>query len=237
MRLHRFYVHDMHNKWGAIELTQDLWIHDERLLNQWLRVLRFQVDDEVVLFNEQTERQYRITQLGNDGVHVQLVTERERQTPTREVYLFWSMLKKDKNEWVVQKATELGISHFVPLLTERTEKTGFDEDRAKDIAIEAAEQCGRADIPAIREPIGLEAALTEFKDKLQLYIAEQGGEGLVGAVTDDQRPYGVFIGPEGGWSEAEKALFITNQVAHLGLGQFTLRAETACLAAATILCR
>lgn len=229
-KLHRFYVHDT-------ELTHDFWMQDEHLYHQWTRVLRFEVGREVALFNDlREERLYRITKIGDDAVHLELITDITGKAPERELYLCFSLLKKDKNDWVLQKGTELGVRHFVPLLTDRTEKTGFDVERAEKIVIEAAEQCGRVDIPRVREPIGLESLITEFKDKIDLYVAEQGSpfRSKIENLTS-QNATGILVGPEGGWTDLEKQLFVDSQLKHLALSEFTLRAETAAITAAALL--
>ncbi len=232
-RLHRFFAGHLHDKYGPIELRQHIWINDAELLNQWTRVLRYKVGDELVLFSGTGEdRLYKIHKIEDTSVGLELVTELEPVYPKRELYLFFSMLKKDKNEWVLQKCTELGASHFVPIISDRTEKTGFDETRAVKIVQEATEQCGRSDVPRVREPIGLQAVLDEFSDKIALYYAEQH-EGRLD-VTANTEPCGVFIGPEGGWTEEEKQLLDTH-CHKLNIAQFTLRAETACVTAAGLL--
>ena len=224
MRLHRFYVAD------ELELKHDFWIHDERLVNQWRKVLRFQPGQEIVLFDGHThDRLYRIEELSEKEAHVIHMTDFERKVPKSEIYLFFSLLKKDKSDWVLQKCTELGVSHFVPLLADRSEKTGFNLERAQKIIIEASEQCGRSDIPTVREPVQPSTALDEFKDKMQLFICEQDSDGA--ELNLDEA--GVLIGPEGGWSDKEKELFRTENLPHLNLHDFTLRAETACVAAVT----
>ena len=224
MKLHRFYVAD------SIALRHDFWLHDERLVHQWRNVLRFQSGQELVLFDGVGEdRLYKITELTEREAHLQLVTELKRQTPKKDVYLLWSLLKKDKNDWVLQKCTELGVGHFIPLLTERTEKTGFDGERATKIVIEAVEQCGRSDIPVVREPMTIETAINEFATKVKLYICEQESEDKPS--TEADKSIGVLIGPEGGWSDAEKQLFKDHDLKHLNLHDFTLRAETAAIAA------
>jgi 16S rRNA (uracil1498-N3)-methyltransferase len=226
MRIHRFYV----GKDTA--LKRDFWLHDQRLIHQWRNVLRMQAGQEVVLFDGVGEdRLYKIAELTDKEAHLQMVTELERKTPAKEIYLLWSLLKKDKNDWVLQKCTELGVSHFVPLIAERSEKTGFNLERAEKIVIEAAEQCGRSDIPAVRDPITIATAIEELKDKTDLYICEQGEESTTTSVSD--QPNGIFIGPEGGWSEAEMQLFKNQNLKHLNLHDFTLRAETAAVAAVT----
>jgi 16S rRNA (uracil1498-N3)-methyltransferase len=226
-RLHRFYVGT------ELELKHDFWLHDERLIYQWKKVLRYQTGQQVLLFDGvQTDRIYKIVELKDDEAHLQLITETERQTPPKDIYLLWSLLKKDKNDWVLQKATELGVSHFVPLLAERSEKTGFDSDRARKIVIEAAEQSGRSDIPTVLEPMLVKTALDHLGTKVQLMICQQGG---ARPDANTKGSLGVLVGPEGGWSDQEKALFSDSQLLELGLGQLTLRAETASVAAAAIL--
>ena len=224
MRLHRFYVGN------DLELKHDFWLHDERLLNQWNRVLRFRIDQDVILFNDTHERLYKIVEIKPNEAHLQHVTDFERKLPSKDIYLLWSLLKKDKNDWVLQKCTELGVSHFIPLLADRSEKTGFNSDRAEKIVIEAAEQCGRSDIPNVREPMLVETAIEELASKIVLFICEQDGDEKS---ADSSQSTGVLIGPEGGWSENEKSLFTEKGVKHLNLHDFTLRAETAALAATT----
>jgi 16S rRNA (uracil1498-N3)-methyltransferase len=229
MRLHRFYAGGLTTKWGKVVLEKNFWVHDERLLNQWLRVLRFRVGDELVLFDDSVERLYKITKIEvPDSVHLELVTEMERELPKNHVYLFWSLLKKDKNDWVLQKATELGVRNFVPIVADRSEKTGFDVERAHKIVIEAAEQCGRADIPEVREPITIDEAVSEYAE-LPLFICEQAED----EPKLELEKAGVLIGPEGGWSDRGKELFKNAKLQHINIAQFTLRAETAAVAAAT----
>lgn len=221
MKIHRFYTPD-------IKLDHDFWFKDEIILKQWTRVLRFRPGQQVVLFDgQEKDRLYTITELKTDEAHLELVTDYKRQLPKKNIYLFWSLLKKDKNDWVLQKATELGVSHFIPLIAERSEKTGFNIDRARRIVIEAAEQCGRSDIPVIRDAMHVPVAIEQYKDKVTLYICEQGVEET--SLQNDN--LGVLIGPEGGWTESEMQLFQGNELQHLNLHDFTLRAETACITA------
>lgn len=238
MRLHRFYVNPQ-----DIELGHTFWLKDERLRNQWTRVLRYRESDQVVLFDGVAEdRLYKLVQIEQDAIRLELVTEFERKLPAKHIYLFFSLLKKDKNDWVLQKCTELGVRNFVPITAERSEKTGFNLERAEKIVIEAAEQCGRSDIPHVREPLSVETALAEYKNKVALLYAEERLE------TRDQRSekdtlksnlwslnsideIGIFIGPEGGWTEAELKRFEHSGAGHFHLGNLTLRAETAAVAA------
>jgi 16S rRNA (uracil1498-N3)-methyltransferase len=225
VRLHRFYIAP-----EQAELADDLWIDSAELRNQWLKVLRYREGDDIVLFDGvAVERLYKISRVEPDAIELKMVTEFERKLPKRHIYLFWSLLKKDKNDWVIQKCTELGISNFVPLIADRSEKTGFNVERAEKIAIEAAEQCGRSDIPHIREPLTVAEAIGEYKAKVMLLLCdEQSGTRL----TSSDGPVGVLIGPEGGWTESELKLFKNSALGSLHLGNLTLRAETAAVTAA-----
>lgn len=226
MRLHRFFVDP------STELGHYVWLKEPGLLKQWQKVLRYRAGQQVVLFDGVAhERLYTITQFEPGAVHLELVTEFKRKLPAREVYLFWSLLKKDKNDWVLQKCTEIGVSHFVPVIAERSEKTGYNLERAQKIVTEAAEQCGRSDIPRLREPLLLQTAIKEYAAKLPVLVCEQQDD-LSKPQKSDFQEVGLLVGPEGGWSDSEMQLFKTQELGRLQLGNFTLRAETACVAAA-----
>lgn len=224
MRIHRFFVGD------GLKLKQDFWLRDEALLWQWNRVLRFRDGQKVILFDgQQTDRMYEITQITKAEAHLKMVTELERKLPKKHVYLFWSLLKKDNNDLILQKATELGVSTFIPLITDRVIKKDFNIERARKIVIEASEQSGRSNIPSVREPIHIKKALEEYSDKVQILICHQGESGA--EITSDK--VGFVIGPEGGWSDDEIEFFAKNNFQNISLGEFTLRAETAAIIAPT----
>ena len=223
MRVHRFYTGD------KVELKKDFWLHNEAMLWQWNKVLRFREGQEVILFDGvKTDRLYTITKLDKTEAHLEMITELERKLPQKHVYLFWSLLKKDNNDLILQKATELGVSNFVPLITDRSIRDNFNIERAHRIIEEASEQCGRSNIPAIREPLHIQKALDEYAGNVEMYICQQDSKGAE-LINADRS--GVFIGPEGGWSDAEKELFEDRKLSHLHINDFTLRAETAAIVA------
>lgn len=222
MRLHRFYINPKTQK-----LVNKFWLQDAQILNQWQKVLRYRAGQEVVLFDGiEHERLYRITKFEPRAADLELVTDMVRKLPSKDMYLAWALLKKDKNDWVMQKCTELGVNHFIPLVTERCEKTGFNMERAKKIVIEASEQCGRSNIPTLREPISIEALLQEFTEKIPVMVCEQEGQPL----SQDINKAAILVGPEGGWSDIEQALFKKSGVSLVSMGDFTHRAETASVA-------
>lgn len=214
-----------------MKLAKDFWLHDEKLLWQWNKVLRFGPGQQVILFDGiKTERLYKVSEISKTEAHLQLVTELNIKRPAKHIYLFWSLLKKENNEYIIQKCSELGVSNFVPILSARTIKKEFNHARAEKIAIEASEQCGRGTIPIIREPVHLKKALEEYHDKLPLFVAHQDSK-QTNRLEEDK--YGIFIGPEGGWTKDEQQMFSKYGVSSLNLGDFTLRAETAAIVAAS----
>ena len=230
MKIHRFYVPD-------VSLTQDFWLHDEALLHQWNNVLRFRPAQQVVLFDGQSEeRLYQISELSKTEAHLVMKTEMTRKLPKRHIYLFWSLLKKDNNELVLQKCTELGVTNFVPIISERSIRKDFNLERAKKIVIEASEQCGRSDIPAIREPLRLPTALDEYKNEIRLIFCDERGDNTDESLRGSDRPAGLFIGPEGGWSENEIKLFKSAGAIHANIHGLTLRAETAAISVVAKVC-
>ena len=215
-KVHRFFVGD------DLKLKKDFWVHDEALLWQWGRVLRMKEGSQIILFDgQQTDRLYKIEAFKKTEVHLVMVTELKRVLPKKNIYLFWSVLKRDNNDHVLQKATELGVSHFVPIITERTIKKDFNITRARKIVTEASEQCGRSNIPQVREPIHLEKALDEYQDKIKFYVCQHG----TNSPKIEEEKVGLLIGPEGGWTPDEMKLFESRKYEHIGLSEFVLRAE------------
>ncbi len=229
MRLHRFYTSE------KIGDKKELTINSADLANQIVRVFRLGAGDKVVIFDG-SGNDYVCDILGasaREGVSLNIVEVRpSRYMPTRKVYLFQSIIKKDKFEWVVEKATELGVTDIVPLLAERSEKKDLNIERLRKIAIEASEQCGRGDVPVVHGVMTRLSGLSEYN--FRKIVMDLNGEvatarsGL--ALTSSLETIGIFIGPEGGWSPSEIELFHKNNVPIYSLGNQVLRAETAAIA-------
>jgi len=153
-----------------------------------------------------------------------------------QLILCQGLLKGEKMDLVIQKATELGVSQIVPLVTERSIiKETRKVKRWHTIAEEAAEQCGRAVIPAIREPEDLKGILSG-KEVNGLLFREEGGIGLAEALyaIDRSRAVYIFIGPEGGFTTDEISMAEESGIAGATLGKRILRSETAAIAAAVL---
>ncbi len=225
MRLHRFYISE------KIGEKKDLTTNSADFANQVSRVFRLGVGDKVVVFDGSgNDYVCEILEASPRGMFVLRVCEvgPSRFIPTRKIYLFQSIIKKDNFEWVVEKATELGVTDIVPMLAERSEKKDLNIDRLRKIAIEASEQCGRGDVPVIATARrGLEECFSTDCQKMALHLE---GENFITARPRLAGDIGVFIGPEGGWSPNELDMFHKNGVTVCSLGKQVLRAETAAIA-------
>lgn len=148
-----------------------------------------------------------------------------------DVWLAFAPVKRVQVDWLVEKATELGVARLTPVITQRTIVERVKLERLQAIAIEAAEQCGRTRLPQIDGPVALAALLKDRDPDRLLYFAdEQGGEPASRAFAPGAAM--ILTGPEGGFTDEERAAVraAPNSLA-VSLGQRILRAETAALAA------
>src|SRR5665213_2273877 len=127
----------------------------------------------------------------------------------REIWLASAVVKKDTFEWIAEKATELGVSHIVPIMAERSEKKSLNMERLEKIIIEASEQSGRGDVPKIHPIVALPESFQYIRgqDKDGQMIAFHTEGDFVQGLPLYKGPTAVFIGPEGGWSEREIEAF------------------------------
>jgi 16S rRNA (uracil1498-N3)-methyltransferase len=163
-----------------------------------------------------------------------MVLSVERKTREAEsipdVWLAFAPVKRAQTDWLVEKATELGAARLVPEMTHRTVAERVRLDRLESIAIEAAEQCGRTRVPEIVEPMKLARFIEELDPARNLYFADEtGGEPLVSALREG--PAAILVGPEGGFTDEERAFVRGSRASAISLGPRILRAETAALAA------
>ncbi len=159
----------------------------------------------------------------------------ERQTRESEaipdVWLAFAPVKRIQTDWLVEKATELGVARLLPVMTQRTVAERVKLERLESIAIEAAEQCGRTLLPEIVQPLTLKQLLASRDGDRRLYFADEGGGDPVSRAFIEG-PSLILIGPEGGFTEEERAAIrAAPDSTAISLGPRILRAETAALAA------
>ncbi|KCZ97948.1 16S ribosomal RNA methyltransferase RsmE [Hyphomonas polymorpha PS728] len=226
---------------------------DDEQSNYLLRVLRLEDGAPVRLFN------------GRDGEWTAAVRKasgkRAEVTPTGQIRtqdgqirtdltLLFAPVKKDQTDLIIEKATELGAARMVPVLTERTQTRTVRTDRFRKIALEAAEQTERLDLPEILEAATLDAALDALPEGMAVIFCDEAGdeaeapwggktgrarpmlevlEGLKG------RPAAILTGPEGGFTPGERAFLLSRAETYpVSLGPRILRAETAAISAMTL---
>lgn len=205
---------------------------DENLLNQWRNVLRMEAGERVALFDGSgDEALCELTAISKKEAIVRILEHRKGLVPARNVTLFMSLIKRDHFELVLEKATELGVSRIVPVEAARSEKKGINRERCEKILREAAEQSGRATIPALDELASLQDVFKTCQTPLVAFDprGEKNAREYFNANKDGM--VGILIGPEGGFTEDELALFSARNIFVVTTGPTILRAETAAIAA------
>lgn len=197
------------------------------------RVMRVTPGDVVVLCDDATgEWVARVVDAGKREVTLEVV---EQMRPREEVPDFWlcpALLKKDRFDLVLEKATELGAAQIRPVIMRRCVADKLNLERARAIAIEAAEQCARTALPRLAEPIRLESLMRDWpRDRTIFFADEDGGEPASAAFVRHEGPAALLIGPEGGIDPAERKLLVSHSQARpISLGPRILRGETAAIA-------
>ncbi|MDQ5953253.1 MAG: Ribosomal small subunit methyltransferase [Patescibacteria group bacterium] len=231
MRLHRFYI--------KTPISGDTFdVTDRDLVHQWRSVFRYNVGSQVILFDGSgIDYLCILTSLRNLGATVSVVkkTQTPDGTARKNIWLCMALIKKDNFELAVQKASELGVSHIVPVICEHSEKRKLNMERMQKIAVEASEQSGRGDIMTVHP-------ITKLADLLSIGVLPQ--EKVVFHPTGipfkqyrdstKEVSFAPFIGPEGGFSDKELELFKTYNMPVVSLGSQILRAETAAIAVSSL---
>jgi 16S rRNA (uracil1498-N3)-methyltransferase len=201
------------------------------------RVMRVAPGDIVILCDDATgEWAARVSDAGKRDVVVEVAELLRPREDVPDLWLCPALLKKDRFDMVLEKATELGIARIQPLLTRRCVADKLNLERARAITIEAAEQCARTALPELAEPVKLDALLAGWPEGRALFFAdEQGGEPAAPAFSAHQGPAAILTGPEGGFDEAERAAIRAHPAARpISLGPRILRGETAAIAAISV---
>lgn len=202
-----------------------------------MKVMRASNGEGVVLFNGRDGEWLSIIEQATKKRCLLRISEQRRlQVQEPDIWLAFAPLKKTNTDFVIEKATELGVSRLIPVFTERTNTGRVNASRLKLIAMEAAEQCDRLSVPDVSEAISFADLIADWPTDRTLLIPDEtgGGQSLnsVLEASDTGRPHGFLIGPEGGFAASElDAIENLPFVTRVGLGPRILRAETAALAA------
>jgi len=200
--------------------------------NYLANVMRLKAGDPVRLFDDRTgEWLGEVSDAGKRRVMLRLTTRLREREAVPDLWLLFAPIKKGRIDWLVEKATELGIARLQPIVTQRTIVDRINLDRLRAHAIEAAEQCDRTALPALDEPVKLAALLKGWDaDRALLFADETGGAPI--AQIARPGPAAILTGPEGGFTPQERELIrATPGAIGMSLGPRILRAETAAAAA------
>lgn len=222
--LPRLFVRQPLGDGAAVEL-------DAKQANYLGNVLRLGTHAELLLFNDLSgEWLARIAEAGKKRMLLTVERKTREAEIIPDLWLAFAPIKRAQTDWLVEKATELGAARLIPVMTQRTVAERVRLDRLESIAIEAAEQCGRTRVPQIAEPMPLRRFVEELDPARHFYFAdESGGEPLVDSFREG--PSVILVGPEGGFTEEERAFVRGSGASPVSLGPRILRAETAALAA------
>ncbi len=196
------------------------------------KVMRVGAGDAVVLCDDATgEWACETVDVGKRKV---VLRATQQLRPREEVPDFWlcaALLKKDRFDMVLEKATELGVARIQPVITRRCVADKLNLERARSIVTEAAEQCARTALPEIAEPVKLDALLRDWPEERAMFFADElGGDGAAQKFSQLAPPAALLVGPEGGFDDAERASVRAHRAAHpISLGPRILRGETAAI--------
>jgi 16S rRNA (uracil1498-N3)-methyltransferase len=204
-------------------------------------VLRLGPGAAVAGFNaEDGEWLCRIAGIGKNGAR--LTVERQLRSPEPggepDLWLLFAPIKRSRLDWLVEKASELGVAALLPVWTARTQVERVNLDRLRAHAVEAAEQSERLSVPDLRAPERLGRLLATWPGARRLVVCDESGAGEPisdAAARLSPGPVALLVGPEGGFDETELDAFgKLSFVTRVGLGPRVLRGETAALAAVAV---
>lgn len=209
------------------------------------KVMRVSPGDAVILCDDRTgEWLAVVAEAGKRAVTLSVERKLRQREAVPDLWLCPALLKKDRFDTVLEKATELGVAAIHPLVTRRCVADKLNPDRARTIVTEAAEQCARTALPALAAPQKLDAMLKGWpEDRLLFFADEEGGQPAAEAFAFSKFPErgegahkaAILIGPEGGFDQAEReAIRAHPQARPISLGPRILRGETAALAAVSL---
>lgn len=232
MARRRFFVDSVHD--GEAELSGE----DAHHLS---RVLRVEAGQRFELSDGQSLYLGEIFEAGKNRVRFRILETLPFSEVSVRLTLFAALIKFERFEWIIEKATELGVDAIVPLVAERSEKGLAPAavkriDRWRKIAREASQQSRRVRLPLILQPAELGSVVQP-----SYYLEELPGCRLLmdalpsPAIRKTVRNVGLVVGPEGGWTERERAQLAAQEVAAVSLGSQILRTETAAIAGVALL--
>lgn len=199
-------------------------------------VMRLKPSDGLTLFDGVTgEWRGDVASVGKRAVEVRIVGHLRPRETVPDLWLAAAPIRRARFDLVAEKACELGIARFTPVMTRRAVVDRVNPGRLRAQMIEAAEQCGRTALPVIDAETKLTEWLQRLSPRTLFFADEGGGQPIVDAIRTNPGPAAFLIGPEGGFDpEERKTILSTRGAVGISLGPRILRAETAAIAAVAI---
>ncbi|HRH26202.1 MAG TPA: RsmE family RNA methyltransferase [Candidatus Paceibacterota bacterium] len=230
MKIHRFLLAQ-----SDLVKSDDLFeVVEPKTVHQMVHVLRLEEGERVEVFGNDKAALYSIETIvkakKDPKVFLKYKSDIALRIPEKHIGVAFGISKKDTAEWIVQKCTELGVSDFYPLITDRTEKKNVPEERLQIIIKEAVEQSGWHTVPTLHPVQAFEEFMGSRKG--DIWLLDGAGSETIQSGVDNVT---IVIGPEGGFTEREVAKTKEAGWSLKKLGNSTLRAETAAVSAAALL--
>ena len=199
------------------------------------KVMRVKENEAFSLFNSSGEWEAKILNISKGVVEFNVTKQLRQKENSKELWLAFSPIKSNYFNFMIQKATELGVTKFIPIIFDRTIVRKINKERLEKVIIEASEQSNRINVPDIEDPRSLDDFLNN--NKVDLIFTDLNSENTkidLKKVTD--KPTCVIIGPEGDFSEEERAKILKfSGVQPLKINENILRSETAVISAISII--
>tara|TARA_Y100000780_G_scaffold178872_1_gene164152 strand:+ start:183 stop:893 length:711 start_codon:yes stop_codon:yes gene_type:complete len=201
------------------------------------KVMRVKSNETFSLFNSSGEWEVKVKEI-TKGIVEFIVTKQIRQKEnSKEIWLAFSPIRSNYFNFMIQKATELGVTKFLPIIFDRTIVRKINNERLKKIIIEASEQSNRINIPSIEKAQNLKNFLSKYKNKIDLIFTDLNTENKKLDIKKVKNiPICIIIGPEGDFSEKERKKLLTFEgIKPIKINENILRSETAAISALSII--
>tara|TARA_Y100000590_G_scaffold173499_1_gene198387 strand:- start:861 stop:1583 length:723 start_codon:yes stop_codon:yes gene_type:complete len=221
-------------------IQSDLVAHLKKEQTHYIKdVMRLKVGDNFSVFNTQGEWNAAILSYEKEGAQIKMLNKLRDKKNEQNIWLAFTPIKQNFLNFVIQKGTELGVQKFIPILSERTMVKNINIERVKKIIVESAEQSNRISIPEIKSLEPLKNFLSNFPKNGCLVFCDincNSSDLKNIFLKKDLGPICILIGPEGDFSENERKLINgLSQTYSISLAKNILRAETAAIAAVTLI--
>ena len=199
------------------------------------KVMRIKENEVFSLFNSSGEWEAKILSISKSIVEFNVTKQLRQKEISKELWLAFSPIKSNYFNFMIQKATELGVTKFLPIIFDRTIVRKINKDRLERVIIEAAEQSNRINVPSIEEPQSLEGFLSN--EKINLIFTDLNSKNKkIDLEKLTNNPTCVLIGPEGDFSEEEREQILASKdVQPIKINENILRSETAVISALSII--